>query len=70
MDVRLGEDVREMIKDKWVKGVNEWREEKIGDELSLRLLRQLQGDRVPALCEYLRAFGKLAKKIRDAKEKQ
>ena len=27
-------------------------------------------DPVPALCEYLRAFEKSAKKIRDAKEKQ
>ena len=63
-------DARELIKDEWVRGVDEWREEKIGEELSSRLLRQLQGDLVPALCEYSRAFGKSAKKIRDAKEKQ
>ena len=40
-------DARELIKD-------EWREGKIGEELSSRLLRQLQGGPVPALCEYLR----------------
>ena len=50
--------------------MDEWREEKIGEELSSRLLRQLQGDLVPALREYLRAFEKSAKKIRAAKEKQ
>ena len=47
-------DARELIKDKWVRGVDEWREGKIGEELSSRLLRQLQGDPVPALCKYLR----------------
>ena len=50
--------------------MDEWREGKIGEELSSRLLRQLQGDSVPALCEYLRAIEKSAKKIRYAKEKQ
>ena len=64
------EDARELTKDEWVKGVDEWREGKIGEELSSRLLRQLHGDRVPALCEYLKAFEKSAKKIRDAKENQ
>ena len=65
-------DARELIKDEWVRGVDEWKEGKIGEELIVnsRLLRQLQGDPpVPALCEYLRAFEKSAKKIRDAKEK-
>ena len=56
-------DARELITD-------EWREGKIGEELSSRLLRQLQGDPVPALCEYLTVFEKSAKKIRDAKKKQ
>ena len=59
------ENARELIKEEWVKGVDEWREGKIGEKLSSRLLRQ-----VPVLCEYLRAFEKSAKKIRDAKEKQ
>ena len=63
-------DARELLKDEWVRGVDEWREGKIGEELSSRLLRQLQGDPIPALCEYLRAFETSAKKIRDAKEKQ
>ena len=58
------------IRVEWIRGVDEWREGKIGEELSSRLLRQLQGNPVPALCEYLRAFEKSAKKIRDAKEKQ
>ena len=61
-------DARELMKDEWVKGVNEWREGKIGEELSSRLLRQ--GDPVPALYEYLRAFEKSAKKIRVTEEKQ
>ena len=56
-------DARKLIKD-------ECREGNIGKELSSRLLRQLQGDPIPALCEYFRAFEKSAKKIRDAKEKQ
>ena len=63
-------DARELIKDEWVRGVDEWREGKIGEKLSSKLLRQLQRDPVPALCEYLRAFEKSAKKIRDSKEKQ
>ena len=63
-------NARKLIKDEWVRGVDEWREGKIGEELSSRLLRQLQADPVPALCEYLRAFEKSRKKIRDAKEKQ
>ena len=63
-------DARELIKDEWLRGVDKWREGKFGEELSSRLLRQLQGDLVPALCEYLRAFEKSAKKISDAKEKQ
>ena len=41
-----------------------WREGKISEELSSRLLRKLQGDPVPALCEYLRAFEKSTKKIK------
>ena len=64
------EDAKELIMDERVKEVDEWREEKIGKELRARLLRQLQRNSVPALCEYLRAFEKSAKKIRDAKEKQ
>ena len=63
-------DAREPIKDEWVRGVDEWREGKTGEEPSSSLLRQLQGDPVPALCEYSRAFEKSTKKIRDAKEKQ
>ena len=63
--ILMCEDARELINDEWVKGVDEWRE-----GLSSRLLRQLRGDPVPALCEYLRAFEKSAKKIRDAKKKQ
>ena len=61
---------KELIKDEWVKGVDEWREGKIGEELTIssRLLRQLQGDSVLAI--YLRVFEKSAKKIRHAKEKQ
>ena len=58
------EDARELIKDEWVKGVHKWREGNTGEELNSRLLRQLQGDPVPALCEYLRAFEKSAKTIR------
>ena len=64
------EDARELMKNEWVKGVNKWREGKIGEELSSILLTELQGDSVLALCEYLRAFEKSAKKISDAKEKQ
>ena len=52
------------------RSADEWRKGEIGEELSSRLLRQLQGEPVPALCEYLRAFEKATKKIKDAKEKQ
>ena len=52
-------DTREPIKDESVRGVDEWREGKIGKELSSRLLRQLQDDPVPALCEYLRGYSSL-----------
>ena len=47
-------DTRELMKDTWLRGVDEWREGQIGKELSSRVLRQLQADPVPALCEYLR----------------
>ena len=50
------EDARVLIKDEWSEG-------KISEELTSRLLRQLQGDPVPALCEYLRAFEVGKKKL-------
>ena len=42
-DIRMNlilmcEDARVLIKDEWVKEVDEWREGKIGEELSSRLL--------------------------------
>ena len=58
-----------MIKEEWVKGVDKWREGRVGRELIKRLLKQLQRGPVSALCEYLRAFEKSAKKINHAKEK-
>ena len=63
------EDARELIKAEWVKGVDEWKKGKIRGEVVSRLLRQLQWDPVPALCEYFRAFEKSAKKISNAIKK-
>ena len=37
--MRMYEDARELIKDEWGNGVNEWREGSIGRELTSRLLR-------------------------------
>ena len=40
----------------WINGEDEWTEGTIGEELKSRLLKQLQTDLVPALCEYLRGL--------------
>ena len=53
------ETAREQIKEEWVRGVDEWKMDRQGNVLLLKLSNTLNNETKNAPCEYVRAFENL-----------
>lgn len=61
------EEARMMIKEEWIRGVDEWRKGREGEELERWTRVTLRGELVEEICEYVREFEK-AKRARTENE--